>query len=68
MSSRNPKAKSSGIKDWYLIVFVLALLLICMVCMCVHITLEGVIAGFNVAEIPNTEMPDGIKGVSSCSK
>ena len=68
MSSRNPKAKSSGIKDWHLIVFVLTLLLISMVGMSVHITLEGVIAGFNITEIPNTEMPDGIEGVSSCSK
>ena len=68
MSSRNPKAKSSGIKDWHLIVFVFTLLLICVVCMCVHITLEGVIADFNATEIPNTEMPDGIEGVSLCSK
>jgi hypothetical protein len=65
MSSRNPKAKSSGIKDWHLIVFILTLLLITIVGMCVHITLEGLIAGFNVAEIPNTEMPDGVEGVSS---
>ena len=68
MSSRYPKAKSSGIKDWYLIAFVLTLLLISMVGMGVHITLEGVITDFNVTEIPNTEMPDGIEGVSSCSK
>ncbi len=65
MSNRNPKAKSSGIKDWHLMVFILILLLISIVGMCVHITLEGLIAGFNVAEIPNTEMPDGIEGVGS---
>ena len=63
--TRNPKVKKSGIRDWHLIVFVLALLLINVVVMSAHVLLEGLIARFNVtAAIPNVEMSDSVDGVS----
>ena len=46
-------------------IFVLVMLFINIVAMCVHITLEDLIARFNVAKIPNTEISDSIEGVSS---
>ena len=42
----------------------LVLLLINIVAMGVHIVLEGLIAKFNVAEIPNLEKSDSVEGVS----
>ena len=47
-------------------VFMLVLLLINIVAMSVHIILEGLIAGFNVDEIPNHEKSKSVEGVSSC--
>ena len=41
------------------------MLLINTVAMSVHITLEGLVARFNVTEIPNAEVSDGVEGVSS---
>ena len=36
--------------------------------MCVHITLEGLIARFDVAEVPDTEMSNNVEGVRSCAQ
>ena len=46
--------------------FVLTLLLVNVVPMSLHISLEGIIAKFSVSEIPNIERPFTINGVSLC--
>ena len=48
-------------------VFVFVLILMNIVVMSIHIVLEGLIARFNVAEIPNVEKSDSFDGVSECN-
>lgn len=64
---RNPQAtkRKSGIQDWHLILFVFSLLLMNATIMVLHVLLEGFVANFNVAEIPNKEIPSTIEGVTS---
>ena len=63
-TSRNPQAtKKSGVQDWRLILFVCILLLLNTAILLLYILLEGVVAHFNVKEIPNKERPSTIQGV-----
>ena len=63
---RNPQTikRKSGIRDWHLAIFVLALLILNVFILFIHITLEGIIAKFEVQEVPSKEKSSAEKGVS----
>lgn len=64
--NRNPQAtkRKSGIQDWHLALFVLALLTLNVFTLFIHITLEGLVAKFEVREVPSKEKPSVEGGVS----
>ena len=63
---RNPQIikRKSGIRDWHLAIFVLALLTLNVFILFIHIILEGVIAKFEVLEVPSKEKSSDEKEVS----
>ena len=64
--NRNPQAtnRKSGIRDWHLASFVLALLMLSVIVLFIDITLEGTIARFEVQEVPSKEKSSVEEGVS----
>ena len=66
MVNRNPQAtkRKSGIQDWHLASFVLALLALNVFILVLHISLEGAIAKFEVQKVVSRENPSDEQGVS----
>ena len=64
--NRNPQAtkRKSGIQDWHLALFVLALLTLSVFTLFIDMILEGVVAKFEVREIPSKEKSSIERGVS----
>ena len=64
--NRNPQAtkRKSGIQDWHLALFVLALLTLSVSILFIDITLEGIVAKFEVRKVPSKEKPSVPQGVS----
>jgi uncharacterized paraquat-inducible protein A len=64
--NRNPQAtkRKSGIRDWHLALFVLALLILSILTLFIDITLEGTVAKFEVREVPSKEKSSVEGGVS----
>jgi uncharacterized paraquat-inducible protein A len=64
--NRNPQAtkRKSGIRDWHLALFVMALLILSILMLFIHITLEGTVAKFEVQEVPSKEKSSVEGGVS----
>ena len=56
--------RKSGIQDWHLALFVLALLTLSIFTLFIDITLEGVVARFDVQEVPSKEKSSVEGGVS----
>ena len=67
--NRNPQAtnRKSGIRDWHLASFVLALVILSVFVVFIDITLEGIIGKFEVQEVPSKEQPSVEEGVSQHS-